>query len=134
MTVHVPQLKLERVLWILQEFLRRRRHRVRDVASFIGKLIALEPALGRSVLIGTRLATIAIVVATDVSDVSKRPQNPWNSWIEMEDDTIRALRDVWESAAAWNGCPIRCWHTGFTLSSILLMEATASLDRKVPAR
>jgi hypothetical protein len=76
MTVHVPQLKLERVLWILQEFLRRRRHRVRDVASVIGKLIALEPALGRSVLIGTRLATIAIVVATDVSDVSKRPQNP----------------------------------------------------------
>jgi hypothetical protein len=81
MTVHVPQLKLERVLGILQEFLRRRRHRVCDVASVIGKLIALEPALKRSVLIGTRLATIAILVATDVSDVAKRRQNPWSSWI-----------------------------------------------------
>jgi hypothetical protein len=47
---------------------------------------------------------------------------------------MRALRNVWESAAAWNGCPIRCWHTGFALSSILPMEATASLDRKVPDR
>jgi hypothetical protein len=85
-------------------------------------------------LIGTWLATIAIVVATDVSDVAKRQQNPWSSWIKMEDDTMRALCNVLESAAAWNGCPIRCWHTGFALSSILPIEATVSLDRKVPAR
>jgi hypothetical protein len=36
---------------------------------------------------------------------------------------------VWLSAAEWNGL-----HTGITLSSVLLMEATTSLDRKIPAR
>jgi hypothetical protein len=47
MTVHVPEQKLKRVLDILSNFLRRRRHKVRDVASLVGKLVSLEPALGR---------------------------------------------------------------------------------------
>jgi hypothetical protein len=64
MAVYVPELKLARVLGILDIFMRRRRHRVRDIASVIGKLISLEPAFGRSVLVGTGLATIQIVVAT----------------------------------------------------------------------
>jgi hypothetical protein len=64
MSVYVPALKLARVLAILGEFLKKRRHRVRDIASVIGKLISLEPAVGRSILVGTRLTTIAIVVAT----------------------------------------------------------------------
>jgi hypothetical protein len=54
MAVYVPELKLAMVLGILDAFMRRRRHRVRDIASVIGKLIFLEPALGRSVLVGTR--------------------------------------------------------------------------------
>jgi hypothetical protein len=129
MAVYVPELKLTRVLGILDTFMRRRRHRVRDMASVIGKLISLEPALGRSVLVGTRLATIQIVVATEVSDAARRRENPWNKWIEVEDDTFAPLHDVWLSAAEWNGCPIKCLHTGITLSSVLPMEATASLDR-----
>jgi hypothetical protein len=68
MAVYVPELKLARVLGILDAFMQRRRHRVKDISSVIGKLISLEPALGRSVLVGTRLATIQIVVATEVSD------------------------------------------------------------------
>jgi hypothetical protein len=134
MAVYIPKLKLARVLGILDTFMRRRRHRVRDIASVIGKLISLEPALGRSVLVGTRLATIQIVVATEVSDAARRRENPWSKWIEVEDDTFAALHDIWLSAAEWNGCPIKCLHTGITLSSILPMEATASLDRKIPAR
>jgi hypothetical protein len=134
MAVYVPELKLARVLGILNVFMRRRRHRVRDIASVVGKLISLEPALGRSVLVGTRLATIQIVVATEVSDASRRRENPWSKWIEVEDDTFAALHDVWLRAAEWNGCPIKCLHTGITLSSVLPMEATALLDRKIPAR
>jgi hypothetical protein len=114
--VYVPELKLARVLGILDAFMRRRRHRVRDIASVIGKLISLEPALGRSVLVGTRLATIQIVVATEVSDAARRRENPWSKWIEVENDTFAALHDVWLSAAEWNGCPIKCLHTGITLS------------------
>jgi hypothetical protein len=81
MAVHVPELKLARVLGILDAFMRRRRHRVRDIASVIGKLISLEPALGRSVLVGTRLATIQIVLETEVSDAVRRGGNPWSKWI-----------------------------------------------------
>jgi hypothetical protein len=44
MAVYVPELKLARVLGILDAFMRKRRHRVRDIASVIGKLISLELA------------------------------------------------------------------------------------------
>jgi hypothetical protein len=134
MTVHVPEQKLKRVLDILDNFIRRRRHKVRDVASLVGKLVLLEPALGSSILVRTHFATIAIVAVTDVSDADKKRGNPWNKFIDMDDDIFAALHDVWTLAGSWNGCPIRCWHTGITLSSILPMEATALLDRKIPAR
>jgi hypothetical protein len=68
MAVYVPELKLARILGILDAFMRGRRHRVRDIASVVVKLISLEPALGRSVLVGTRLATIQIAMATEVLD------------------------------------------------------------------
>jgi hypothetical protein len=132
MSVHVPERKLVRVLQLLGDFLKARDHRIRDIASVVGKLISLEPALGRSVLIGTRLATIAIVIATEVSEAAKKRANPWSKTIRVEDDTFAALYDIWKLAEGWNGCPIRCWHTGFALSSILPMEATSLLDRKIP--
>jgi hypothetical protein len=77
---------------------------------------------------------MAIVAATDVTEAVKRRSNPWSKFIELDDDTLAALYNVWRCAREWNGCPIRCWHTGISLSSILPWEATASLDRKVPAR
>jgi hypothetical protein len=46
---------------------------------------------------------------------------------------MAALEEVNDGMERWNGHPIRAWHTGIT-SSILPMEATASLDRKIPAR
>jgi hypothetical protein len=131
MSVHVPEQKLVRVLQLLGDFLKARDHRVRDIASVVGKLISLEPALGRSVLIGTRLATIAIVVATEAA---KKRANPWSKTIRVEDYTFAALYDVWKLAEGWNGCPIRYWHTGFALLLSLPMGATASLDQKIPAR
>jgi hypothetical protein len=74
----------------------------------VGKLISLEPALGRSVLISTRLATIAIVVATEVSEAAKKRANLWSKTIRVEDDIFAALYDVWKLAEGLNGCPIRC--------------------------
>jgi hypothetical protein len=134
MTVHIPKLKLERILSQLTIFLKAKQYKVRDVASMVEKLIALEPALGRSVLIGTRLATIEIVAATDISDAAKRRLNPWKRKITLETDTIGALEDILGSMEGWNRWPICVWHTGITLSSVLPFEATASLDRKIPAR
>jgi hypothetical protein len=134
MTVHVPVQKLSRVLDILSNFLRRRQHKVRDVASLVGKLVSLEQALGRLILVKTRLAMIAIVAVTEVLDADKKRGNPWNKFIDVDDNIFAALHNVWTLAGSWNGCPIPCWHTGITLSSILPMEATALLDRKILAR
>jgi hypothetical protein len=49
------------------------------MASLVGKLVSLEPALGTSILVRTRLATIAIVAVRDVSDADKKRGNPWKS-------------------------------------------------------
>jgi hypothetical protein len=134
MSVKVPELKMKRVKSILLAFLKSPKHKVREVASVLGKLIALEPALGKSVLVGTRLATIAIVAATEVSEGVRRRRNPWEEQITLDAETMSALGDVASSLDNWNGFPIRAWHTGILLSSILPTEATASLDRKILAR
>jgi hypothetical protein len=106
MCVFVPEQKLARILGILDIFLKKIRHRVRDIASVIRKLISLEPALGRMILVGTRLARIAILAATDVTEAVKRRLNPWSKFIELDDDTLAALYDVWRCFREWNGCPI----------------------------
>jgi hypothetical protein len=80
------------------------------------------------------LATIAVVVVTEVSDNVKRRGNPWESILKLDEETMAALEEVNDGMERWNGHPIRAWHTGITLSSILPIEATASLDRKIPAR
>jgi hypothetical protein len=84
--------------------MKKRRHRVRDNASVIGKLVSLEPALGRSLLVGTRPATIPIVLATNVSDAVKKHDNAWSKFVE--DDVFAALHDVSLLAEKENGCPI----------------------------
>jgi hypothetical protein len=134
LTVEVPKPKMDRIKGILAKFLETPKHKVRAVASVLGKLISLEPALGKSVLVGTRLATITVVAATEVSEASKRRRSPWESIIVLDDETMEALTDVGRSSDAWKGFPVRAWHTGISLSSILPYEATASLDRKIPAR
>jgi hypothetical protein len=99
----------------------------------IGKLNALEPALGKSIFVGTRLATIVVVVVTEVSDNVRRRRNPWESNLRLDDETMTALKEVGDGMEIWNGDPIMAGHMGITLYSILLLEATASLDRKIPA-
>jgi hypothetical protein len=136
LTVEVPKPKMDRIKGILAllEFLETPKHKVCAIASVLGKLISLEPALGKSVLVGTRLATITLVAATEVSEASKRRRSPWESIIVLDDETMEELTDVVRSLDAWNGFPVRAWHTGISLSSILPYEATASLERKIPAR
>jgi hypothetical protein len=134
MTVEVPAAKLTRIIDLLKAFLTSSQHKVRQVASMIAKVNALEPALGKSVFVDTHLATITVVVATEVTDNARRRNNPWECNLNLDDETIAALRDINSQMEAWNGHPIRALHTSITLSSILLLEATASLDRKIPAR
>jgi hypothetical protein len=135
MTIHVPEAKLTRVKGILKTFLAKPLGKVREVASVIGKLIALEPALGRLILVGTRLATIEIVITTDgVDSTTAMRRNPWNKRLTLDEEALDALRDVVMLIDGWNGAPTQTPYTGITLSSILPMEATALLDRKIPAR
>jgi hypothetical protein len=96
MIVEVPGPKLARIRKILGDFLKTRRHKVQDIASVVVKLVSLEPALGRSILVRTRLATIAIVAATEVSDAVKKRSSPWSKFIDVKDDIFAALYDVWK--------------------------------------
>jgi hypothetical protein len=134
MSVHVPKPKLDWMKAILKGFLGSRLHKVMEVASVIGKLISLEPALGKATLVGTRLATIAVVSVTDMADSSKQQRNPWKQSLTLSMEAMAVLSEVLDRPDKWNGFPIRCQHTGITLSSVLPWEATASLDRKIPAR
>jgi hypothetical protein len=132
--VEVPELKMSRIRKLLELFLTSNSHKVREIASMVGKLNALEPALGKLFFVGTQLATIAVVIATEVSDITKRRKNPWESKLKLDTEMMEALREVGEQMGDRNGHPIRAWQTGIALSSILPLEATASLDRKIPAR
>jgi hypothetical protein len=134
LTVEVPQQKLLRVKSILDIFLATPRHKVRDIASIVGKLNALEPAFGKAIFVATRLATIAVAIVTEISEGARRHKNPWESVNVLEADTMAALREASDRMSEWNGHPIRSFKTGITLSSVLPLEATASLDRKIPAR
>jgi hypothetical protein len=91
MCVFVPEQKLARILGILDIFLKKDRHRVRDITIVVGKLISLEPALGRMILVGTRLATIAFVAATDVTEAVKRRLIPWSRFIDLDGETLAAF-------------------------------------------
>jgi hypothetical protein len=104
------------------------------LASVVGKLVSLEAALGKAVLVGTRLATIAIMAATNITEAAMRRINPWEQRITLSTEAMEALSEVLARLDEWNGYPIRCLHTRITLSSVLSKEATASLDRKIPAR
>jgi hypothetical protein len=125
MTVEVPRKKMLRIKGLFEKFLTSKIHKVREIASMIGKLNALEPALGKSIFVGTRLATIAVVVVTEVSDNVRRRRNPWESNLR---------HDRFEGQQRDGDLKLGPGITGITLSSILLMEATASLDRKIPVR
>jgi hypothetical protein len=133
LTVEVPKPKLDRIGKLLKAFLLSPRHKVMEVASIVGKLISLEPALGRSIMVCTRLATIEVVAATEVSEIAKRRRNPWESTVTLRQETMELLGNILNRLEEWNGFPMRAWHTGITLSSILPLEARASLDRKIPA-
>jgi hypothetical protein len=65
MTVTVPAAKLARVKNFLQDFLLSPHHTAREASSVIGRLVAMEPALGPSVLFGTRLTLIEVVAASE---------------------------------------------------------------------
>jgi hypothetical protein len=134
LTVEVPQQKLMRVKSILDLFLATPRHKVRDIASVVGKLNALEQAFGKAIFVATRLATIAVAVVTEISEGARRHKNPWESVIELEANTMVALKEASDRMSEWNGHPIRSFKTGITLLSVLPLEATASLDWKIPAR
>jgi hypothetical protein len=103
LTVEVPQQKLLRVKSILDLFLITPRHIVRDIASVVRKLNALEPAFGKVIFVATRLATIAIAVVTEISEGARRHKNQWESVIELEADTMAALREVSNRMSEWNG-------------------------------
>jgi hypothetical protein len=94
----------------------------------------LEPAFGKAIFVDTRLATIAVAVVTEISKGARGYKNPWESVIKLEANTMAALRAVSDRMSEWNGHPIGSFNKGIMLFSVLPLEATASLDQKIPAR
>jgi hypothetical protein len=103
MTVKVPVPKMSRIRQLLKVFLTSNSYKLREIASIVGKLNALELALGKSVFVGTRLATIAVVVATEVTDNAKRRNNPWEQKLTLHIETLDALQEVGDRMDDWNG-------------------------------
>jgi hypothetical protein len=96
MTVHVLAAKLKRMRMktTLKGFNRSKVYKVREVASVVGKLVSLEAALGKVVLVGTRLATIAIMAATNIAGAGMRRRNPWEQRITLSREAMEALSEV----------------------------------------
>jgi hypothetical protein len=126
MSVEVPGPKLDRISELLKKFLLSNSHKAREITSVLGKLNALEPALGKAVFVGTLLATMAVIVATEVSEAEIRWKSPWGGEkvLILDADAISSLCEVGQQLRTRNGHPIRAWHKGISLSSILPLEAT----------
>jgi hypothetical protein len=125
MSVSVPLHKMSRVLSAFDTFLKTSWHSCREVASIVGRMCSLEPALGTEILVGTRLATIEYVVMAET--------HSWSWRFCLSPEAMLALKEVRILIESWNGHPIRCFHTCLTLASILPGEAEMSLERKIPA-
>jgi hypothetical protein len=125
MTVTVPVAKFARVKNFLQEFLLLPRHTVREASSVIGRLVAMEPTLGPSMLFGTRLVLIKVVAASE--------ELSWDHKFVVSRDAMGALAFVLDHMDSWNGHPLRALHTGFRLASVLHDERAFSLDVRIPA-
>jgi hypothetical protein len=110
----------------LQDFLLLPHHTAREASSVIGRLVAMEPALGPSVLFGTRLTLIEVAAASK--------EFSWDHEFVVSSNAMGALAFVLDHMDSWNSHPLRALHTGFTLASVLHDERAFSLDVKIPAR
>jgi hypothetical protein len=126
MFIFVPEHKLARVRELLSLFLLSHRHRCREAASMVGKMVSLEPALGAEILIGNRMTLIEVV------SLMEEPGS-WNLLLTLSSDAMEALTYVSEHIVGWNGHPIRSPSTAISLASVLPCESEVSLDRKIPA-
>jgi hypothetical protein len=123
--VHVPSHKMLRVVALLDQFLLSSWRSCREVASIVGRLNSLEPALGTEIFVGTRLASIKFVAVAEA--------HSWSWHFSLSSDAMCALREVRGLIHLWNGHPICAPHTCIALASVLPREAEVSLERKIPA-
>jgi hypothetical protein len=127
MNVFAPKAKLEKIKEILKKVVNGRAFmKIKELASIVGKFIALEKAFGPAVLVGTRMATIQIDEAAT--------QYSWKGSVHMSEDTRAALRRVLTSVDEWNGFPIRTAESEIALTSILADEPEEQIERKIPNR
>jgi hypothetical protein len=126
MTLTVPAAKFARVKDFVTEFLLSAHHTAREASSVIGQLIAMEPALGPSVLFGTRLVLIEVMAASE--------ELSWDRKFVVSSNAMGALAFVRDHMDSCNGHPLQALHTGFTLASVLHDKRAFSLDVKIPAR
>jgi hypothetical protein len=97
---------------------------VKDLTSVVGKLVALEPAFGPSILVGTRIVNIQV---TEVAE-----KFGWKKGVvRLSEGSRCALRRVSASLDNWNGHPIRNADTAITLTSVLAQEGPDNVCRKI---
>jgi hypothetical protein len=77
----------------------------------VGKLVALEPALGTEILVSTRLALIEVVAFSEAFY--------WDYSFELSADAVFALSEAHSRLREWNGHPLRSGHIAISLAGLL---------------
>jgi hypothetical protein len=126
MTISVPPAKMAEVRSVLKSLLAKSKVTVRELSSVVGKVVALEPATGPSVLVGTRMASNL------VAETSRK--YGWGLWVFciLDDKVKSALREVHRRLPEWDSHPVRSDQTSLTLAAILPGDSMAHLERKIP--
>ena len=88
-----------------------RKVRAKDLASVVGKAIALQPATGPIVQLLTRSAQLDIVETVD--------KFGWKGWIALPEDTKQTLAELRQVLKEFNGATIKTTETETPLRAIL---------------
>jgi hypothetical protein len=126
MTISVPPAKMAEVRSVMENLLNKSRVTVRELSSVVGKAVALEPATGPSVMVGTRMASNL------VAETSRKYGCGLKVSCLLDDKVKSALREVHRRLPEWDSHPVRSDQTSLTLAGILPGDSMAHLERKIP--
>jgi hypothetical protein len=131
MTISVPPAKMAEVRSVLKSLLTKSKVTVRELSSVVGKVVALQPATGPSVLVGTRMASNL------VAETSRKYGLGLYGWglrvfCILDDKVKSALHEVHRRLPEWDSHPVRSDQTSLTLAAILPGDSMAHLARKIP--
>jgi hypothetical protein len=126
MTISVPPAKMAEVRAGVRNILDKTQVTIRELSSVVGKVFALEPATGPSVMVETRMASNL------VAETSRKYGWGLKVFCTLDDKVKSAMREVHRRLPEWDSHPVRSDQTSLTLAAILPGDSMAHLERKIP--